>query len=321
MPRIAISYRRADSEDITGRIFDRLVQRFGRQSIFRDIDSIRPGIDFRKQIDDTLQQSDVLLAVVGPKWVGRGKGVEARIDNEADLVRIEIATALKRKIPLVPVLVGGTKMPTTTQLPDDIKEFAFRHAVRVDSGRDFDHHVDGLIRALDELVSGTKSALEEALPRGTQQPTQVGRHYALWSGVSGLILAITAILLVVGPRFFRDQVPLDTPRSMATAPVVARQPICIVPQNTVYNNQRINVPMTVGLDGSCGYTWTAGATVALASAPNHGIVDVQGGTFTYRPAAGFTGTDSFTLLGQWPVGQSANITYNVTVVDPASPAR
>src|ERR1700751_5842882 len=99
MPRIAISYRRADSQDITGRIFDRLIQRFGRQSVFRDIDSIRPGIDFRTQIDETLQSTDVLLVIVGPKWLGRSKGAEARIDNEADLVRIEVATALKRNIP------------------------------------------------------------------------------------------------------------------------------------------------------------------------------------------------------------------------------
>jgi TIR domain len=151
MPKIAISYRRADSQDITGRIFDRLIQRFGRQSVFRDIDSIRPGIDFREQIEETLQRTDVLLAIVGPKWLGRGKGAESRLDNEADLVRIEVATALKRKIPVIPVLVGGTKMPTTKQLPDDLKAFAFRHAVAVDSGRDFDHHVDGLIRVLGEI--------------------------------------------------------------------------------------------------------------------------------------------------------------------------
>jgi hypothetical protein len=158
MPKITISYRRADSQDITGRIFDRLVQRFGKESIFRDIDSIRPGIDFREQIEETLQTSDVLLAIVGPRWVGHARGAEARIDNDADFVRIEVAIALKRKIPVVPVLVGGTKMPTTRQLPDDLKSFAFRHAVTVDSDRDFDHHMNGLMRALDGLLSTGETA-------------------------------------------------------------------------------------------------------------------------------------------------------------------
>lgn len=153
MPKIAISYRRADSQDVTGRIFDRLVQHFGKQSIFFDIATMRLGFDFRKQIEETLQRSDVLLAVVGPEWLGSVEGAEARINDEADFVRIEVSTALKREIPVIPVLVGGTKMPSTAQLPEELQSFVFRHAIVVDSGRDFGHHVDELIRALDDLLN------------------------------------------------------------------------------------------------------------------------------------------------------------------------
>src|ERR1700733_1119442 len=96
VPKIAISYRRSDSQDITGRIFDRLQQHFGKDSIFRDIDNIRPGIDFRVQISEALRTTDVLLVVVGPKWFGRAKGADSRIDNKADPVRIEVETALQR---------------------------------------------------------------------------------------------------------------------------------------------------------------------------------------------------------------------------------
>lgn len=70
MPRITISYRRDDSGVITGRIFDRLAAHYGRESVFRDIDNIPPGADFRKHIDQVLDDSDIVLAVVGPKWVG-----------------------------------------------------------------------------------------------------------------------------------------------------------------------------------------------------------------------------------------------------------
>src|SRR5271155_5233024 len=77
MAKIAISYRRSDSQDITGRIFDRLSQQYGRDTVFRDIDSIQPGIDFRAQIADALTATDVLLVIVGPRWLGRGEGIES----------------------------------------------------------------------------------------------------------------------------------------------------------------------------------------------------------------------------------------------------
>ena len=52
MTKITISYRRDDSMDITGRIFDRLTSRYGRETVFRDIDSVPPGLDFREHIRD-----------------------------------------------------------------------------------------------------------------------------------------------------------------------------------------------------------------------------------------------------------------------------
>jgi hypothetical protein len=71
MAKIAISYRRSDSQDITGRIFDRLARHYGKETVFRDIDSVQPGIDFRDQIFEALTTSDILLVIVGPKWLGR----------------------------------------------------------------------------------------------------------------------------------------------------------------------------------------------------------------------------------------------------------
>jgi uncharacterized protein YecT (DUF1311 family) len=153
MAKIAISYRRSDSQDITGRIFDRLAQQYGKDTVFRDIDSIRPGIDFRTQIADALSKTDVLLVIVGPRWLGRGEGVSSRMDNESDPVRVEVEMALKRDIPVIPVLVSGMKMPEAGELPATLKDFAFRHAVEVDGGRDFDHHIEGLVRTLDQFFA------------------------------------------------------------------------------------------------------------------------------------------------------------------------
>src|SRR5207253_11264670 len=88
---IMISYRRADSAPITGRIYDRLCARFGADHVFMDIDSIPIGIDYRNHIDDSLKHCDVLLTVIGPRWVGSGNVGERRIDDPSDLVRLEVA--------------------------------------------------------------------------------------------------------------------------------------------------------------------------------------------------------------------------------------
>jgi WD40 repeat protein len=153
MPKISISYRRADSEAMTGRIFDRLSNHYGKDAIFRDIDNIPPGIDFRVHINETLRKTHILLAIIGPSWLGMSSGGAERIQQESDAVRVEIETALRRRLPLIPVLIGNTIMPGSDQLPPSLKDFAFRNAVRVDTGQDFDYHMDRLIRSIDAILS------------------------------------------------------------------------------------------------------------------------------------------------------------------------
>jgi hypothetical protein len=151
MPRITISYRRDDSLDITGRIFDRLAGHFGREAVFRDIDSIPPGADFRRHIDRVLDESDIILAIVGPRWVGPDNE-RLRLANPTDPVRLEIETALRKDKPLIPVLVSRAVMPHPDVLPVSIHDFVYRNAVQVDSGQDFDVHVRRLIRAIERLL-------------------------------------------------------------------------------------------------------------------------------------------------------------------------
>jgi type VI secretion system protein ImpL len=151
MPRITISYRRDDSLDITGRIFDRLAGHFGREAVFRDIDSIPPGADFRRHIDRVLDESDIILAIVGPRWIGPDKE-QLRLASPADPVRLEIETALRKDKPLIPVLVSRAVMPHPDVLPASLQDFVYRNAVQIDSGQDFDVHVGRLIRAIERLL-------------------------------------------------------------------------------------------------------------------------------------------------------------------------
>src|ERR1700693_3357030 len=169
MPKIAISYRRADSEAMTGRIFDRLIAHYGKEAIFRDIDDIPPGIDFRVHINQTLLKTHILLAIVGPQWLrlasDRGGG---RIPGEFGPARREVEPALRRRVPLIPVLIGSTRMPSSDQLPPSLKDFSFRNAVKVDTGQDFDYHMDRLIRSMDAIL---EQAPKSPPSRETKTPT------------------------------------------------------------------------------------------------------------------------------------------------------
>ena len=92
------------------------------------------------------------MVVVGPRWMGGERHGQARIRSETDYVRVEVEAALNRHIPVIPLLVGGADMPEPGELPESIQDFAYRNAVAIDSGRDFDHHMNGLIRATDQIL-------------------------------------------------------------------------------------------------------------------------------------------------------------------------
>jgi len=169
MPKISISYRRADSEAITGRIFDRLIAHYGKDAIFRDIDNIPLGSDFRQHISETLHKTDVLLAIVGPQWLGK-RGDADRIQESDDPVRVEVETALRRRISVVPVLIGGAPMPSLEQLPPGLKDMTYRNAVKVDTGLDFDHHMERLIRELDVILRKKGQSGETKIPPGLAKP-------------------------------------------------------------------------------------------------------------------------------------------------------
>ena len=134
---IAISYRRDDSSPVTGRLYDRLQAKFGSQNVFMDIDSIRPGADFREQINETICRADAVVAVIGRRWLGEQPDGSRRIDDPNDFVHLEIASALRCNIPVIPVLVDDTPMPLREKLPSDIQGLVFRQALPLDSGLDF----------------------------------------------------------------------------------------------------------------------------------------------------------------------------------------
>jgi TIR domain len=156
MPKIAISYRRSDTSAVAGRIFDRLGVHYGRHSVFMDVDDIPIGIDFRDHIFETLKQTDVLLAVIGAKWMGASADGAARILEETDPVKVEIESAVGQGLAIIPVLVDGAKMPEASMLPESFGAFAFLNAAEVATGRDFDDQIQRLIAAIDRAHRATR---------------------------------------------------------------------------------------------------------------------------------------------------------------------
>ncbi|MEL7448264.1 MAG: toll/interleukin-1 receptor domain-containing protein [Pseudomonadota bacterium] len=148
-PTVFISYRRADSADVTGRLYDRLATEFGRERVHKDVDSIPLGFDFVEQINKFIGECDVVLAVIGRDWLTMtDDNNRRRLDDETDPVRLEIVAALKRRIPVVPILVGGSTIPPPESLPDDIRKLAFRNGTNVRPDPDFHKDVDRLIAGL-----------------------------------------------------------------------------------------------------------------------------------------------------------------------------
>ncbi|MFZ0691979.1 MAG: TIR domain-containing protein [Acidobacteriaceae bacterium] len=162
-----MNYRRNDSEGEAGRLFDEMAKQFGENSVFMDVSAIEPGRDFRKAIDESVSSCSVLLAMIGQDWLNtKGAQGHRRLEDANDFVRIELASALRRDIPVVPVLVRGAKMPTAEELPDDLKELAFRNAVELTHAR-WKSDVEVLIRALRPYMDepgGDRQAQETREP-------------------------------------------------------------------------------------------------------------------------------------------------------------
>ena len=149
---IFISYRRQDAEGQAGRLYDDLARKFGDDSVFMDVAAIEIGRDFRKAIDDSVAECSVLLAIVGNNWIDAKYDVgQRRIENPGDFVRLETVAALKREIPVIPVLVGGAKMPRPEQLPDDLTDLAYRNGIELTHAR-WDYDVEALIRAVQRYL-------------------------------------------------------------------------------------------------------------------------------------------------------------------------
>jgi TIR domain len=146
---IFISYRRDDAIDTVGRIYDHLKQEFDERRLFLDVDHQMGGEDFRESIRAALNRSDVVLAVIGPRWLTASNSEgKRRLDDPGDWVRSEIESALASEVRLVPVLVQGARMPRAEEMPAPLCPLAYRTAIPVRPDPDFRRDMTQLVLVL-----------------------------------------------------------------------------------------------------------------------------------------------------------------------------
>lgn len=208
---IFISYRRHDCAGHAGRLYDGLVARFGKAGVFMDIDAIEPGVDFGMRIDEAVGACSVLVVLIGDDWLEmRDERGQRRLDDPADLVRLEVATGLRRNgLRVIPVLVERAQMPPFERLPDDLKGLARRNALELSDAR-WHYDVDRLLDVVGSVVTpepgpgavaggrGDDDASEPspAVPRERAAGLAAKRLWA-YAGAAAAVVAVAAVVLLV----------------------------------------------------------------------------------------------------------------------------
>lgn len=150
---VFISYRREDSSAYAGRLYDAMLNRFGEDQVFMDVD-MAPGVDFVERITEAVGTCQVLIEVIGPEWatIADGEG-RPRIANPDDYVRLELETALERRdLIVIPALVGGARMPGRDELPEGLSSLRRRNALELSEGR-WRYDVGRLIKAVEKRIA------------------------------------------------------------------------------------------------------------------------------------------------------------------------
>ena len=229
MGAVFVSYRRGDTEGQARALFNELTDLVGEDSVFMDVDSIALGRDFRQVLQERLASCDVMLALIGPDWLDiRDASGNRRLNSPADFVRQEVAAALKRNIPVTPVLVRGAQIPAAEQLPDDLKDLAFRNGFELSHTR-WESDVREMIK---RLGLGKADAQQPRQPvtvtEKADRPVLYGSNgavvarravssktMAIGAGAALLVLGLVAVLLSGGGSDVTDP-STDLPPGDAT---------------------------------------------------------------------------------------------------------
>ena len=190
--KIFISYRREETAGEARALFNTLVARLGESSVFMDVDSVALGRDFRQVLQESLASCDLVLVIIGRDWLDAKSGSgQRRIEDPEDFVHLEIGVALKRNIPITPVLVQRAEMPTAQHLPQGIKDFAYRNGFELSHNR-WESDVQELLKRLGVGKQPVPEARTETDPPAVRTPG--GRTSRQWLVIGGTLIVLVGSL-------------------------------------------------------------------------------------------------------------------------------
>lgn len=172
--RIFMSYRREDTDYPAAWLYERLAGHFSGDQVFKDVDSIELGDDFVEVITAAVGSCEVLLALIGDRWLtAAGRDGRRRLEDPADFVRLEIEAALARNVRVIPVLVEGARMPRADELPESLAKLTRRQALELSPSR-FDLDTRRLLTVLERTI--TRPEGEGAAQAGLPPARELVEH-------------------------------------------------------------------------------------------------------------------------------------------------
>jgi hypothetical protein len=193
--RIFISYRRSDSAGHAGRLYDYLKDYFGEERIFFDVDTIDPGVDFEQKIKSELENSGVLLVLIGDHWLEvKDRLGNRRLDNPRDYIRLEVETALTKNITVIPVLLQGVSIPSGSDLPENLYDLSRRNAIKL-SNEYWYSDLSVLTAILKNVLRIPRSLKEQRIKRYRQIVFALSLLAAVLSITNNFILRDSPTLL------------------------------------------------------------------------------------------------------------------------------
>lgn len=265
MEGIFVSYRREDSSGHSGRIFDHLKEELGSERVFMDVAGIEPGTDFVEAIDRAVGSCAVLLVVIGRNWLScTDSSGQRRLDDPKDFIRLETATALRRGIRVIPVLVQGATMPAEELLPDELKPLARRQGYELT-----DTHWTS---DMGQLVETLKKGLGITSPPSTPSPSPAPKKSGWLLGMGAVAIIVLAVMAVVSQNKIG-------PTSRSGTSVV-------VPGGAGSGDQGIAVPNLIGLHREAATGELSGRGLVLGTVTTRPADQPPGTVLDQRPAAG-----------------------------------
>jgi hypothetical protein len=174
LSKIFISYRRDNTVGHASRLYYKLVEHFGKDLVFMDVD-FKPGEDVIKEIENAVSSCEILLAIIGPAWLYPAFGEGGPQNDQDDFAHKEIAHALGRGIRVIPVLVQKASMPNPEMLPDDLAKLARLNAMEL-SDDGWQRDVDQLIISIERLLAKQEGTAQRRYGVEPELPIEVAEE-------------------------------------------------------------------------------------------------------------------------------------------------